>query len=284
MNIPNSQIESWQNQGAQSASINSHTSIRTAIENITQEFNFEIFLQGSYKNHTNIRGDSDVDVVINIKEMFYHNLNEYEAKQVGIIPAAFTWHDYEKRIKYCLNEYYTQKPIRVGAKSIKIDFQNSSYVPADVVITTDYRFYTSLTHYIEGICLFNRTNNNLIVNYPKQHFDNGNSKSTRTDGNFRKYVRLIKNARNWILENYIPPSFNAPSYFIESLLYNCNDLLLKQTPEEFLRYAINMWEYNNETDQKCQNEISPLYGIDDTSWNHHNKVQFAAALRNLFGV
>ena len=35
---------------------------------------FKIFLQGSYKNDTNVYGDSDVDVVIRLDEIYYTDL------------------------------------------------------------------------------------------------------------------------------------------------------------------------------------------------------------------
>ena len=33
-----------------------------------------VYLQGSYRNHTNFAGDSDVDVVVETSGVFYHNL------------------------------------------------------------------------------------------------------------------------------------------------------------------------------------------------------------------
>ena len=36
---------------------------------------FSIFLQGSYKNDTNVYGDSDLDVVIRFNEIFYSDLS-----------------------------------------------------------------------------------------------------------------------------------------------------------------------------------------------------------------
>jgi hypothetical protein len=37
---------------------------------------FKIFLQGSYKNDTNVYGDSDVDVVIRLDEIYYTDLDQ----------------------------------------------------------------------------------------------------------------------------------------------------------------------------------------------------------------
>ena len=35
---------------------------------------YDIYLQGSYQNDTNISGDSDVDVMLELKSTFYHDM------------------------------------------------------------------------------------------------------------------------------------------------------------------------------------------------------------------
>lgn len=76
-----SRLTSWTNPGSTQMAINSHTSVRNALKkaNVFANMNLEIFLQGSYKNDTNIRGDSDVDIVVVTPDTFYHNLNKEEA-------------------------------------------------------------------------------------------------------------------------------------------------------------------------------------------------------------
>jgi tRNA nucleotidyltransferase (CCA-adding enzyme) len=73
MPIPESQLEIWSHQGAVTASKTTHESIRIALSANTSPIRqrvaaggVEIYLQGSYKNDTNIRGDSDVDVVVEL--------------------------------------------------------------------------------------------------------------------------------------------------------------------------------------------------------------------------
>lgn len=108
-------------------------------------------------------------------------------------------------------------------KALKIKFKSSNYAPADVVVALGYRKYSSYTDYIEGIGFLNRRTGEMIINYPKKHYENGVIKSKSTNGIFKSYVRLLKNARNFIIENSIPPRFEAPSYFIECLVHNLDD-------------------------------------------------------------
>src|SRR5437660_7617506 len=82
--IPEDQLIRWSNQGGTANSITAHKSIRTALEATDSPIygrDFEIFLQGSYKNSTNIRADSDVDIVVQSNEVFYKNLSRLPADQ-----------------------------------------------------------------------------------------------------------------------------------------------------------------------------------------------------------
>ncbi|MBN1981621.1 MAG: nucleotidyltransferase, partial [Chitinivibrionales bacterium] len=97
MSIPNSQLETWSNLGAQQASKTTYHSIRDAlmfsksnIHNLFTNDSASIFLQGSYRNSTNIRGDSDVDLVVLLHKTFNSNLTEEEKRILNIEPATYT--------------------------------------------------------------------------------------------------------------------------------------------------------------------------------------------------
>lgn len=72
MGIPESQLQTWSNQGATASSSALYERIRAALRNdaALHGRNFEVFLQGSYRNSTNIRGDSDVDVVVKLTDTY----------------------------------------------------------------------------------------------------------------------------------------------------------------------------------------------------------------------
>ena len=75
MAISEQQLSSWSSLGAQQGSAVTYKSIKLALErhNWPQGMDHHVYLQGSYTNHTNIRGDSDVDVVVETQSVFYHN-------------------------------------------------------------------------------------------------------------------------------------------------------------------------------------------------------------------
>ena len=68
MPIPESTLSRWSHHQAGTAFKQAHAPIREALDayNWPSEVKFEVFLQGSYKNDTNLGGDSDVDVVIRL--------------------------------------------------------------------------------------------------------------------------------------------------------------------------------------------------------------------------
>jgi hypothetical protein len=73
MTIPSNQLSTWTNQGGTTASSNAYAAINRAL-NAPASFvlgtHFDVFLQGSYRNATNIHGDSDIDVVCALNETF----------------------------------------------------------------------------------------------------------------------------------------------------------------------------------------------------------------------
>jgi hypothetical protein len=67
MAIPESQLETWSHQGSVKQSRDTYATIKRTLEASDTKYadkDFEVFLQGSYGNDTNIYAESDVDVVI----------------------------------------------------------------------------------------------------------------------------------------------------------------------------------------------------------------------------
>ena len=68
--VPESTLSRWSHHQAGTAFKQAHVPIREALDTYTglSQFKYEIFLQGSYKNDTNLGGDSDVDVVVRLAQ------------------------------------------------------------------------------------------------------------------------------------------------------------------------------------------------------------------------
>jgi predicted nucleotidyltransferase len=70
------QLQAYENLGSIRNSKLSYNRLKNVLKNIN-DFNYDVFIQGSYANKTNIPGDSDVDVIINLNDIFNHNINEH---------------------------------------------------------------------------------------------------------------------------------------------------------------------------------------------------------------
>ena len=101
MAIPESQLETWAKQGAITTAKSTADSVKNALNsynNWPNGIDFEVYLQGSYKNDTNIRGDSDVDIVAQLNSTFYSNLSvlsivvDYSLCRASILPCFFLFY------------------------------------------------------------------------------------------------------------------------------------------------------------------------------------------------
>src|SRR5690554_300024 len=122
--IPENQLETWAHQGAITTSKTTHEKVRDVINSSTvlKAKSFEIYLQGSYKNSTNIRGDSDVDIVVQLNSTFYKDINNlsenekqtYESQHS--LPATYEWKDFKSDLITILEEYFGKSFVKVGNK------------------------------------------------------------------------------------------------------------------------------------------------------------------------
>ena len=79
MPIPESQLKTWAHQGSITQSSNTYNSIKRILEASTTPYaskSFQVFLQGSYGNDTNIYAESDVDIVIRLDNCFQSDLTK----------------------------------------------------------------------------------------------------------------------------------------------------------------------------------------------------------------
>lgn len=69
MPIAKSTLSRWGHHRPGTASVQTHLSIREALAAYAwpDDIKYDTFLQGSYKNNTNLRRDSDVDVVVQLQ-------------------------------------------------------------------------------------------------------------------------------------------------------------------------------------------------------------------------
>ena|SRR5207253_11202538 len=123
MSIPESQLKTWTGQGSVTNSASTHSVLRNALatHKWPSVMNYTDYLQGSYANTTNVRGDSDVDIVIECTSIFYNNLSEDEKKSLGLSPGKHSFNDFRNEVISALIAYYGSKYVDTsGANSVKV--------------------------------------------------------------------------------------------------------------------------------------------------------------------
>lgn len=274
MGILESQLEAWSNQGAVVNSASTHNSVRIALElyEWPEGMPYLPYLQGSYGNSTNVRGNSDVDLVVETDSVSYSNLTDEEKTLLGITRGDFGFSEFRGHVLQALYDYFGHEKIDAsGDKSIKIVAEGNR-LKCDVVPAVRYKKYKDLNVVAEGIKLFGQKTKIQIINYPKLHKSNGSDKNgpKRTNGWYKKTVRMFKNARDRIVETSPHLEGKYPSYFIESLLYNVPDRLfgisLRLTYLNVVTHLLDQHQSGLLPNFICQNGHQLLFGTESTQW------------------
>lgn len=296
MAIPESQLSTWSNQGATTTSASAYASIKHALEKAGSPvagLDTDIYLQGSYRNSTNIYGDSDIDVVVQLNSSFHRDVSALPPDQLALYNqnysnATYLWEHFRGDVLKALQDHYGAGKVTPGAKSIKVVVGSGR--PADIVPVLHYRHYQSHygrgpgnESYISGIH-FHDSAGAKVINYPKHHIENGESKNSagRTNGAYKPGVRMFKNARNKLAADGSIADGSVPSYFLECLLYNVPDDKWSASPTDTY---VNVVNYLNGLDlSTCtrQNHQPALFGSDSTQWNQASASAFIAQLIELW--
>jgi len=204
--------------------------IKDAIQgyDTLKDKDIEIFVQGSYANNTNVRAKSDVDVCIMLKDTFYSEYPDgYKRDHYGFSSGTNSFDDFRKDIINALKSKYGKENIKPGNKSIKMG--STSYrVEADAVPAFQYRNYkiinsTNKNNFIEGIKFYSNNTKEAVINYPKEHIENGKTKNRNTQRRYKRTARVFKRIRHQMIQEGIPVKKCISSFLIESLLFNVPD-------------------------------------------------------------
>jgi len=275
--ISESTLARWSHHQAATAFTQAHLPIRAALDAYSwpSDMNYEVFLQGSYKNDTNLGGESDVDVVVRLN----HRLRPRVAKLSGQQLQKDASHQ---------RAYQRWKSFRAHAlKAMRSRFGNAAKsdrktlkVPkgripadADLVVTLRYR---------EGIAFYLPDERRWVVSFPQQHYARGVRKELAASNRVKRTIRMFKAARNQLVETKALTKDDVPSYFIECLLYNVPENLF--APKLAPTYtSIGDWLRTVKlNDFKCQSGQVELFGPGREQWSEKKARAFVKSLQGLW--
>jgi hypothetical protein len=279
MTISLSHLNTWSSQGATVTSATTYATIKKALEDPNANYpdrKFNVFLQGSYGNDTNIRTESDVDVVICYNGAFYDDIEERPADEQAAFLAAYpvkykyVWKDFKAHVTQTLRSNFGDS-VKPRTKAITIEASGSRRKADVIVAYVFHRYYKFKSIYDEnhetGMCFF-LEGETRVANYPDLHSKNLTIKNKSTSGNFKPMVRIFKNARSKMIEDGLIAEGSAPSYYIEGLLYNVpDDQFVGDYQVIFLNILNWLYKTTDRTKFECANrQYYLLWDDSDTSW------------------
>jgi len=291
MPISESQLEIWSRVGSGPGSRDTYNSVRTALldaKAVYKDKDFDVFLQGSYGNDTNIYGESDVDTIIRLDSIYGYDISALTlGQQTAFLLAAganstYTFAEFKAGVVTRLTNAFGQDSVTPGNKAIRIK-ANGSRRSADVVVCYQHRRYTrfiSLTDqaYVTGVT-FPTTSSGQIINYPKKHSENCTAKHQATNSWFKPMVRIFKNLRSKLVDDGKLTNDTAPSYYVEGMLWNVPaDKFGTSYQASFINCFNWIWE-TNRSQLKCAHEQHALLGTSNVQWSSAKCDMFLAAVK-----
>jgi hypothetical protein len=150
MAIPEAQLETWTGLGSVQQSSATYQSIKNVLEHANAPYTskqIDSFLQGSYKNDTNIRGDSDVDIVLQTRSLFHYNIDalpepqKAEFKRIYPNRAQYDLNAFKKDVVNWLFQNYAGDLDSSGKKALRIK-ENDGRRSADVLLVAPHKRFS----------------------------------------------------------------------------------------------------------------------------------------------
>jgi hypothetical protein len=294
VSIAESKLSDWAQQGSTESSKNAYRSVCAALNKSASPLinrTIDIYLQGSYRNGTNLSSESDIDVVVELRSSYLPDTSRltpaervrYEAERR---PSDYGYEQFRGDVLSTLRATYAPNSLSDHPKCIKVR-GGSGRQAIDVVPSLHHRTYlrypiTVGSDALDGIVLFPKGAGARLLNYPKQHFDGGVLKSKSTNGHFKPAVRMFKNARLHLTNKFGHPPENAPSYFMECLIANVPDSVFGESLQATYQQVTD-WLASQELGRfTCLNAITPLFGTGPTCWNEEHARELVDSLRALW--
>lgn len=233
-----------------------------AASNKLKNRNIKVFAQGSYRNRTNVRRESDVDVGVVCFDTFFEEYPQGTTRETfGNVAATYTYSQFKSEVGEALTAYFGAQAVTRGNKAFDIK-ETSHHVEADVAPFFEHRRYRADKTFLSGVEL--RPDNGIphqVINWPEQHYENGNAKNDRTRRSYRALARILKSLRNEMDDARIPAAAPVTGFLSECLTWNVPDAHFSNaTHSADLKAALAHLYNGTKTDAGCTDwgEVSEL--------------------------
>lgn len=266
---------------------NAETAIKNAIKASPKfkDRNIRIFTQGSYRNNTNVKADSDVDIGILCYDSFFYDLPEnYTRESFDITPATYGYAQFKNEVGEALTSYFGKGAVSRGNKAFDVH-ETSYHVEADVAPFFEHRRYSTSGTYIPGVEL-QPDNGGRVINWPEQHYQNGVEKNKATNRAYKSSVRILKSLCSEMSEKNIQQVKEVCGFLIECMVWNVPNSEFSHSSWTDNVWACLAYLFNNtKQEETCKEwgEVSELkylfrggqkwtrqqaFSFTDNAWNY----------------
>lgn len=219
-----------------------------------------VFSQGSYRNNTNVKKDSDVDIGVLCKDAFFYDVpKDVDASTYGFGVSTYSYLAFKADVEKALKNYFGERAVSRGNKALDVH-ETSYHVEADVAPFFEYRWYSAPGNYHSGVALMPDNAPTKVFNWPEQHYANGVQKNKATGTRFKSIVRGLK-ALSVEMEGSGIAAARVPGFLIECLVWNARDEHFSnesyvQNVREVIAHVYN----NTKSEEQCLEwgEVSEL--------------------------
>jgi hypothetical protein len=259
-----------------------------------QKRNFDVYPTGSYRNNTNVRLGSDIDVAVVLREAVYNQFPSDGSLTQGMLgwsPAKYGLTDFREDVGAALVRKFGSTGMTPGDKAFNVHESNRR-LDADVTAFVLHHRYTGRKNsagawlYYEGVAMASRKNPlQWIINWHQQHYDEGVKRNEVTNRRFKRVTRILKRLRDDMRESgklsIAAAAEPIPSFLIESLVFNAPDSsfnLVEGSYYEDIRATIRHLWNGTKDGAACKDyvEVSRMKSLfnETQAWSRENAHEF----------
>lgn len=249
--------------------------------------------KGSWANNTNVSSDSDMDIKVEFTQrIFRGSAAGMSFWDLSLQNSGYTglWTPDKFRSEL-------QIALRRASNAVDASHNVAFYVPSvpgsrpdtDVVPCFTYMYSPVFGAPNRGTVVFTKDGKH-IVNWSQQQLDNGRAKNTRTGRRYKLAARALKAVENDLAALGVIK--DLPSYFMECLIYNVPDPILKnalsldlafQAALMHLKGQFTFWSLTATPDAMVEpNGIKKLFGSGQ-KWTKDDARQLVTAAWDYLG-
>ena len=219
--------------------------IREAIRGhaVLKGLPINVYAKGSFKNNTNVRRDSDVDVAVELTSIYFPEYADgVDQAATGFQPYddAYDVSQFKDHVGEALRGAFGSSAVRRATKVFVVR-EGSRNLAADVIPCFTYRWYSTAWSYDEGCA------------------KNGPLRTAKRYKRYKRSVRILKRLENKMVEDGASPV--VASYLIESLVFNVSDsrFCTGTWAGDVRNVLVYVWE--NTEDIACEQTWTEANGI-----------------------